>query len=391
MKSLLKNHFIPFTIGLFLCSLFLFLLPNLVEIETEKELKRIEGSKNSIRGLLANLNEKEEIELELVGSLIEKNGITLFGSSELANESSYIPYYFLPDSLGIRVNAFGHAFHQSYSMYCELLALKDYLKDSKICIILSPGWFEESGTNIESFLEFVKPNFLQRIITDQSISKNEKIQIGKYLYDNLDLIKNPDSKINYLVNLYKYNNLPVLNSYLYKKNKEFKSIQYRLTSSKQLKQNGIQVNWKFVCQKLQNDFVRSIKSNNQFIEDAYFNSFLKTNDGTVKYSEFEEIDENNPELADFKLLVDLLKKYKAKPSFIIQDLNPYHYKYLNRFNPTLNIIIAELKKNNIPYLNMFTPDKKNYTPGTLTDKMHTGNLGWMKMNKFIVDTYYAEK
>jgi hypothetical protein len=40
---------------------------------------------------------------------------------------------------------------------------------------------------------------------------------------------------------------------------------------------------------------------------------------------------------------------------------------------------------------MFTPEKRNYIPGTLADIMHSGNLGWMKMNKFIVDTYYAEK
>jgi hypothetical protein len=64
---------------------------------------------------------------------------------------------------------------------------------------------------------------------------------------------------------------------------------------------------------------------------------------------------------------------------------------LDRFNPTLNKIISLLNEKNVPFLNMFTPNKKEYIPGTLNDVMHTGDLGWLKINKFIVDTYYAEK
>ena len=48
-------------------------------------------------------------------------------------------------------------------------------------------------------------------------------------------------------------------------------------------------------------------------------------------------------------------------------------------------------KNDVPYLNMFTADSKDYIPGTLDDIMHTGDLGWMKINKFLVDTYGEKK
>jgi D-alanine transfer protein len=390
LKSLIKYHFIPLTIGISLCIIFLLGITEIFNTSNYKTIS-IKGDKKTFKGLFANLNGNDSLELQLVGSLKEKEGLTFFGSSELTTETPYIPYNYLPDSMGIRVNSFGHAYHQSYSMYCELLALKDNLKNAKICILISPGWFEGEGTNIEAFLEFVRPNFLNRIITDNTISEREKFQIGKYLYDNLELIKNPDSKINYFLNIYKYNKVPVLNSYLLARNKEFSKVEYNLRFNKKLKNKRKQINWNNEFNKLQENFIKSIKSNNKFIADDYFNSFLKTTDGTINSAEFKEINTNNQELKDFKLLIDLLKKNKAKPSVIIQNLNPHHYKYLNRFNPTLKIILGELEKNNIPYLNMFTPEKRNYIPGTLADIMHSGNLGWMKMNKFIVDTYYAEK
>jgi D-alanine transfer protein len=391
LKSVLKYHFIPLIIGLTISSILLIFGTSILKSKSENNTITVKGTKTTVRGYFANLNSNDSSELELVGSLTEKNGISLFGSSELSNETSYIPYYYLPDSLGIRVNGFGHAFHQSFSMYCELLALKDYLKDAKICIIVSPGWFEGEGTNIEAFLEFVKPNFLQRIITDNSISEFEKYQIGKYLFDNSELIKNPDRKIKYFTSLYEYNKLPILSSYLIARNNEFSKIHYKLSRNSKLKKINRKINWSKQFKGLQTEFVKSINSNKQYISDNYFNSFLKTKDGSIPSEEFANISLKNQELKDFKLLINLLIEKKAKPSIIIQNLNPYYYNNLKGFNSTLAIILKLLEKNNIPYLNMFTPNRKNYIPGILDDRMHSGNLGWMKMNKFIVDTYYAEK
>ena len=110
-----------------------------------------------------------------------------------------------------------------------------------------------------------------------------------------------------------------------------------------------------------------------------------------KAGSFSSIGTNSQEFKDFSLLLDLLEKNNADVSIVIQNLNPYHYSPLDRFNPTLNKIISLLNEKNVPFLNMFTPNKKEYIPGTLNDVMHTGDLGWLKINKFLVDTYYAEK
>ena len=102
------------------------------------------------------------------------------------------------------LKAFGHAYHQSFSIYCELLAMQKYLKGSKICIFLSPGWFESEGTNIEAFLEFATPNLLERIIKDEGITLVEKKGIGNYLHRNKYLIASPGRRINYFINLFEY-------------------------------------------------------------------------------------------------------------------------------------------------------------------------------------------
>jgi hypothetical protein len=121
----LKYHFFAFVCALFISffiAIFVIKLPILNQVQAKNKI--ISGNKTSYSGLYENLKANENLELELKGSLEEKNGISLFGSSELANYSNYIPYHFLPDSMGIRVNAFGHAFQQNLAVYTQLLLLK---------------------------------------------------------------------------------------------------------------------------------------------------------------------------------------------------------------------------------------------------------------------------
>ena len=43
------------------------------------------------------------------------------------------------------------------------------------------------------------------------------------------------------------------------------------------------------------------------------------------------------------------------------------------------------------YFNMHTSDKDKYIKGTLTDTTHTGEYGWVKMNKAIYEYFLEEK
>jgi D-alanine transfer protein len=388
LKTFFKHQIFPIAISILLSAFILKLLTVYRFYSIKQPNLIVVGEKSTLKGYDVNFDSGNEAELNLVGSLLDKTGITIFGSSELTNETAYIPYNFLADTFGIRVNAFGHAYHQSYAMYCECLAMKENLENAKICIIVSPTWFETEGTNIEAFLEFVRPNFLSKIICDKSISNNEKSGIGKYLFINRKLIETSNGKINYLVNCFKFQNFPVLNNYIFANNQEFSNISYKLIDNKNSTKIKTDINWKKVFDKVQNDFIQSSKSNKIFVADTYYKINFKN---SYKSGEFSYLEPANQEFDDFSLLLDLLKKNNADVSIIIQNLNPYHYSHLERFYPTLNKIISLLNSNHIPYLNMFTPNKKDYIPGTLNDVMHTGDLGWLKINKFILDTYYAEK
>jgi D-alanine transfer protein len=349
----------------------------------------VRGGKISERGLLVNLRDSVQQELELLGSLRDKNGITLMGSSELTTESAYIPYTFMPDSLGIRLNAFGHAHHQTFAIYCQLLAMREELKGAKVCILLSPGWYESEGTNIEAFLEFVRPNFLKKIISDKAVPDNAKKEIGKFLSLQYDLIDSPSSEIRYLTDFYKYADLPVLGNYFKERAATCDRVNYVLTANKQLPAKKTSYSWDKNIRFLEEKFVASVKSNSRFINDEYFKLYVKQADGTLLSPEFTELNtKNNRELQDLYLLVDLLKKSGAEPCFIMQGMNPHHYQHLDRFDPVLKEITALLEKNNFPFLNLFVSNKKEYKPGTLNDVMHMGDVGWLKMNRFLYTTYY---
>ena len=95
----------------------------------------------------------------------------------------------------------------------------------------------------------------------------------------------------------------------------------------------------------------------------------------------------NQELKDLKLLVKFLKQNQCKASFIMQALNPYHYNNLKEFNPIMKEIKKTIESNNFPYLNLFVTEGKQFEPGILHDIMHTNDYGWMKINKFLYDTY----
>ena len=90
----------------------------------------------------------------------------------------YASYNFLPDSLGIPALGIGHAYHQELSILSALLAAGKKVDGSKVCIVLSPGWFYPGGKTIpQAFIEFVRPNFLNSIINDKSIDEKYRLCI----------------------------------------------------------------------------------------------------------------------------------------------------------------------------------------------------------------------
>jgi D-alanine transfer protein len=382
----LKFHFIPIILGIFFSILILYLF-NIKLVAKKSSSNLVKGQQLMLRGVNSNFELGNQTEIEFCGSLMNPNYITLMGSSEFG-ELAYSPYYFLSDSLNTPVIGFGHAHHQSFAMFCELLAMQRNLNNSKICIIISPGWFEEDGTNIEAFLEFVRPNFLKSIIRNKNVPNKYKLEIGKYISENFNLIENPSQSVLYFKKLYFTHQFPYLGSIINKLNSDIEDVKYKVELTKNTLPSSSNINLKTTKKRLKTQFISSITSNKKYIVDDYYINYLvdkkrgyrRGNTHVLKTS-------TNREFADFKLLVELLKKYNCQASFIIQPLNAYHYKDLDNFNETLDSVKKYINKNDFTYLDMFVSDPKKYDPGVLNDIMHLGDYGWMKINEFILKTY----
>lgn len=388
MKTILKYHISALLLAsVFSLSFIIFLTQSTLPF-SKSGVKKIHTTKQGINSYTSSLSEGEDAELNFIWSLQEKKGVTLLGSSELSFSSPFVCHDYVSNKLNLRVSSFGHQHFQSFAMYCSLLAFKENIRNSNICIIVSPGWFDKGGTNIEAFLEYVKPPFLDRIIKDEHISHQEKLAIGSYLYRNRYLINHPDKRINYFINLFKFEHIPYLRDYFINRKNEFIQVEYPEFKGQSNEGDVVQIEWEKVFKELETNFVKSVHSNSYFINDDYYNEFLKEN---YDHGEFKDPGVENQELKDVLLLVGFLKKNGSNVSVVIQNLNPYHYNNLESFNPALNEMKDYFEKNNIAYLNMFTADSKDYVPGTLDDIMHTGHLGWMKINKFLVDTYGEKK
>src|SRR5688572_2191867 len=129
-----------------------------------------------------------------------------------------------------------------------------------------------------------------------------------------------------------------------------------------------------------------------FVYDEYYTKYvLDSTTGSPREDSISVIDlKHNSELEDFKLLVDLLSEYDANCSFIIQPMNPFHYKHADRNKPLIDTLTTILDAHQMPYLNMYVYDEQSYEPATLKDIMHLGDYGWMKIN-FFLDSIYHER
>ena len=395
LKRITFYHLIPFTIA---CGLVVLIIQFSSPLRSDKKTgltHKIIGEQAKFNGFHANLLAGEQSEINFIGSIKNESQLTIFGSSEFS-ESPYAAYYYLPDSLGIPAMGIGHAYHQELSILCELLAAKIDLKNSKICIVLSPSWFEiEGGTNVEAFIEFVRPNFLNKIANDHSIDKKYRIHIGEYIHQNSELISGLSPSMKILRDEYLEQSDEMINRTKSCIDRTIMGEHKTFPTSYSVKVKNLEVKpesnvkWEEITTNLQSLFKSQVTNNKMWVNDTYFSQHVLQSNGDIKHGNAAYVDVDDcAEFKDFKLLVELLKEFDVDCCFIIQPLNPFYYNGLDNYNDLITSITSTLDKNQIPYLNLFTTSKKNYEPGTLKDVMHLGDYGWMKVNRFLYDWYH---
>ena len=251
------------------------------------------------------------------------------------------------------------------------------------------NWFITEGTKTSAFIEFVRPNFLKKIIHNKNIELEYKKHIGKYIYTHQNEIEGITNNMKILKDIYLSNSFNIFDqiearyrAYL-RKISPSESINYetKLIYTDTKKWKG---DFSLMAKKIQKEFISSITNNNIFVYDEYYTKYLKGRKGFTPNIKLI----NNNELNDFLLLVKYLNSKSANCSFVIQPLNPYYYSELDKYNKLVNKITKVLDKGKIPYLNMHVSKKSQYKPGTLKDIMHLGDYGWIEVNSFLKKIYY---
>ncbi|MEV9498842.1 D-alanyl-lipoteichoic acid biosynthesis protein DltD [Aliarcobacter butzleri] len=323
---------------------------------------------------------------------LESGKIVLFGSSELVKypDQRFLPQKFFNNELNIPLRVQGNEGHQTFVIMSQLAALDNQIvrDNARIAVLLSPSWFtgsNENGLTIPKFLEYMYSGMMNKLYFESETDNKYKYLISDYIKENVSLIKDPSF-------IYKYPLNVLEKDYL---NNEIKKFIIQNFDYKNIKVETLN----YVKPKLDYDKLR-IEAKNIEISSSN-NSFGINNEYYSKYIEPEIAKNNfpftvvippkldkNQEFQDFLVLLDFLDKYKIKPLFIMQDLNPYVFAgNREEANQLMAIIKSKVLEHNFEYMDMWTYKKEDYEMNSLTDIVHLDELGWIKVNQKIIDYF----
>ncbi|MDK2063686.1 D-alanyl-lipoteichoic acid biosynthesis protein DltD [Aliarcobacter butzleri] len=323
---------------------------------------------------------------------LESGKIVLFGSSELVKypDQRFLPQKFFNNELNIPLRAQGNEGHQTFVIMSQLAALDNETirNNARIAILLSPSWFtgsNENGLTMPKFLEYMYSGMMNKLYFESETDDKYKYLISDYIKENVSLIKDPSF-------IYKYPLNVLEKDYL---NNEIKKFIIQNFDYKNVKVETLN----YVKPKLDYDKLRAEaknieipSSNNNFgINNEYYSKFIEPeiakNNFPFSIIIPPELDKNE-EFQDFLVLLDFLDKYKIKPLFIMQDLNPYVFAgNREEANKLMAIIKSKVLEHNFEYMDMWTYKKEDFEMNSLTDIVHLDELGWIKVNQKIIDYF----
>ncbi|MCT7583688.1 D-alanyl-lipoteichoic acid biosynthesis protein DltD [Aliarcobacter butzleri] len=323
---------------------------------------------------------------------LESGKIVLFGSSELVKypNQRFLPQKFFNNELNIPLRVQGNEGHQTFVIMSQLAALDNETirNNARIAILLSPSWFtgsNENGLTMPKFLEYMYSGMMNKLYFESETDDKYKYLISDYIKENVSLIKEPSF-------IYKYPLNVLEKDYL---NNEIKKFIIQNFDYKNIKVETLN----YVKPKLDYDKLRAEaknieipSSNNNFgINNEYYSKFIEPeiakNNFPFSIIIPPELDKNE-EFQDFLVLLDFLDKYKIKPLFIMQDLNPYVFAgNREEANELMATIKSKVLEHNFEYMDMWTYKKEDFEMNSLTDIVHLDELGWIRVNQKIIDYF----
>ncbi|MFW2597701.1 D-alanyl-lipoteichoic acid biosynthesis protein DltD [Aliarcobacter butzleri] len=323
---------------------------------------------------------------------LESGKIVLFGSSELVKypNQRFLPQKFFNNELNIPLRVQGNEGHQTFVIMSQLAALDNETirNNARIVVLLSPSWFtgsNENGLTMPKFLEYMYSGMMNKLYFESETDDKYKYLISDYIKENVSLIKDPSF-------IYKYPLNVLEKDYL---NNEMKKFIIQNFDYKNIKVETLN----YVKPKLDYDKLRAEaknieipSSNNNFgVNNEYYSKFIEPEIAKNNFPFSIVIPpklDKNEEFQDFLVLLDFLDKYKIKPLFIMQDLNPYVFAgNREEANELMAIIKSKVSEHNFEYMDMWTYKKEDFEMNSLTDIVHLDELGWIKVNQKIIDYF----
>lgn len=369
-----------------------FLDKNIQAMLEKKDLQEINiayGSMYKDRGVIYN------------EYLMENNYLSLQGSSEFVVPVSQLPTKIFPAKGMEKVVTNGRAYFQTIN-HTELLGSENNEnKDAKIALFLSLQWFcDEGGIEPKNFqANFAPVQFYKYLANPEISDKNKKTyatRVNDLLEGNTQFAAEKIYSKLYISDELEYKIVKgLLTPYFLCREKmvelKDKGLLYRrleLLNDKKPGEELKEINWKEEEKKAEEEAKTKETNNDFFVDDNYYNKYLKDNLKAHKDSKKNINLMKSKEFDDYELYLDTCIDLGVKPYIILIPTNGRWYDHTGMTKETRDNFydtaqkIAEEK--GFEVLNL---KDEEYTPYFMYDIMHLGWKGWIKVEEELYKHY----
>ncbi|MEG0308426.1 MAG: D-alanyl-lipoteichoic acid biosynthesis protein DltD [Clostridium sp.] len=340
----------------------------------------------------------------LKDSMFNEDDLILLGSSELSSPVDQNPINVFPfKEANYDVSIFGRAYTQSLQ-HATMLSSTDNIKsDSKVALIVSLQWFTQgAGITGDNFSVNFSEHQFYKMFNNDKISDETKMDYAKRINQ---LLKESGEYGEEQIYAYLYSQDNLLSNIaltLLKPYYKFKAytleIKDKTQSYKELEKlpdkvaaNPKEFNWEEEYAKAEKEGAAKVTNNDINVEDSYYDLYLRE-----KYSEFKDelvgVDlMASREFKDYELFLDTSKDLGVKPLIILMPVNGLYYNHLGiteeKRDEFYNKLQELAEERGFSVVNL---QDKEYEKYYLTDVMHLGWKGWLKVNEEIYK-YFSER
>jgi D-alanine transfer protein len=144
------------------------------------------------------------------------------------------------------------------------------------------------------------------------------------------------------------------------------------------------VDWDALAQQAQSAEQGEMTGNRYAVRDDFFNKYLRTIPEGGKTAYQPQPLTGRDELRELTALMALLHERNVNALFVMQPLHPMVFKDLDRFVPVQREVASLCQRYAMTCMDMYGAP---FEIGTLRDVQHLGELGWLRVNQKIAETF----